>query len=153
MRIAARPQAQRLWQQSGKILEYAALLLIIFFIMLPIVWLALTSIKPQEKAYSTDIIFRPTVDNFRIIFSDTTVQINTGTERQRGEVGRNMLPNVVNSIVVSGATILIAIPLATIAAYAGRCIHIVALYLCDGLLDRTTGRGLNDQKVDHHDAE
>lgn len=102
----------------AKMLETAALLLIIFFIVLPIVWLALTSIKPQEKAYTTDIVFTPTADNFRIIFSDTSVIINAGTERERGEVGRNMLPSVLNSVVVSGATILIAIPLATIAAYA-----------------------------------
>lgn len=102
----------------AKLLETAALLLIIFFIVLPIVWLALTSIKPQEKAYTTDIVFMPTADNFRIIFSDTSVLINAGTDRERGEVGRNMLPSVLNSIIVSGATILIAIPLATIAAYA-----------------------------------
>ena len=102
----------------AKLLETAALLLIIFFIVLPIVWLALTSIKPQEKAYTTDIVFTPTADNFRIIFSDSSVIINAGTERERGEVGRNMLPSVLNSVVVSGATILIAIPLATIAAYA-----------------------------------
>ena len=102
----------------AKLLETVALLLIIFFIMLPIVWLALTSIKPQEKAYTTDIVFTPTLDNFRIIFSDTSVIINAGTARERGEVGRNMFPSVVNSVVVSGATILIAIPLATIAAYA-----------------------------------
>ncbi len=102
----------------AKLLETTALLLIIFFIVLPIVWLALTSIKPQEKAYTTDVVFMPTADNFRIIFSDTSVIINAGTERERGEVGRNMLPSVLNSVVVSGATILIAIPLATIAAYA-----------------------------------
>ena len=102
----------------AKVLETAALLLIIFFIALPIIWLALTSIKPQEKAYTTDLIFTPTLDNFRIIFSNTSVRINEGTDRERGEVGRNMFPSVVNSVVVSGATILIAIPLATIAAYA-----------------------------------
>ena len=109
---------QRLKRDGGRILETLALILIIFFIMLPIVWLALTAIKPQEKAYTTDIIFPPTLDNFRIIFSDTSVLINEGTERERGQVGRNMVPNVFNSIIVSGATILIAIPLATIAAYA-----------------------------------
>ncbi|MCY4465941.1 MAG: carbohydrate ABC transporter permease [Chloroflexi bacterium] len=102
----------------AKLLETAALLLIVFFIMLPIVWLALTSIKPQEKAYTTDIVFAPTLDNFRIIFSDTSVIINEGTQRERSEVGRDMFPSVINSVVVSGATILIAIPLATIAAYA-----------------------------------
>ena len=102
----------------AKALETAALLLIIFFIMLPIVWLALTAIKPQEKAYTTDILFSPTIDNFRIIFGEGSIYINEGTERERGEVGRNMFPSVINSVVVSGATVLIAIPLATIAAYA-----------------------------------
>jgi len=105
-------------QVLAQALETAALLLVIAFIALPILWLALTSIKPQEKAYTTDIVFQPTVDNFRIIFSDETVLINADTERERGEVGRNMLPNVLNSVIVSGATILIAIPLATLAAYA-----------------------------------
>ena len=105
-------------QQSAKALETAALLLIIAFIMLPILWLAITAIKPQEKAYSTTLIFTPTLTNFEIIFSDTSVLINEGTDRERGEVGRNMIPNVFNSVIVSGATILIAIPLATLAAYA-----------------------------------
>ena len=112
------PLADRLQRGGPRLLEALALLLIIAFIMLPIVWLALTAIKPQEKAYTTDIVFPPTLDNFRIIFSDDSVIVNEGTERERGEVGRNMIPNVFNSIVVSGATILIAIPLATIAAYA-----------------------------------
>ena len=44
--------------------------------------------------------------------------MNEGTERERGELGRDMFPSVINSVVVSGATILIAIPLATLAAYA-----------------------------------
>lgn len=112
------PLADRLQRGGPRLLEMLALLLIIAFIMLPIMWLALTAIKPQEKAYTTDIVFPPTLDNFRIIFSDESVIVNEGTERERGEVGRNMIPNVFNSIVVSGATILIAIPLATIAAYA-----------------------------------
>ena len=105
-------------QSSLKALETLALLLIIAFIMLPIFWLAITAIKPREKAYTTDIVFRPTLDNFRVIFADETVIMNEGTDRERGELGRDMFPSVINSVVVSGATILIAIPLATLAAYA-----------------------------------
>jgi len=112
------PLVNRIQRDSTRILEALALMLIIFFIMLPIVWLALTAVKPQEKAYTTDIVFQPTLDNFRIIFSDESVTINEGTERERGEVGRNILLNVVNIVVVSVATILIAIPFATIVAYA-----------------------------------
>ena len=119
MTIASLNRDERsLRQTSLHILETMALLLIIGFIALPIVWLALTSIKPQEKAYTTDILFQPTIDNFRVIFSNQTVIINEGTERERGDLGRDMFPSVVNSVVVSGATILIAIPLATLAAYA-----------------------------------
>ena len=99
-------------------LETLLLLLIIAFIMLPIFWLALTSIKPREKAYSTDLLFQPTLDNFRVIFADYTVIMNEGSDRERGELGRDMFPSVINSVFVSGATILIAIPLATLAAYA-----------------------------------
>ncbi|MEO1287968.1 MAG: carbohydrate ABC transporter permease [Chloroflexota bacterium] len=102
----------------GFIGEYTALLLIIAFILLPIFWLSITALKPQEKAYTTDVIFTPTLDNFRIIFSDSTVLINEGTERERGEVGRNMIPSVWNSVIVSTLTVAIAIPLATMAAYA-----------------------------------
>jgi ABC-type glycerol-3-phosphate transport system permease component len=105
-------------QRSLKTLETLALLLIIAFIILPIFWLALTAIKPREKAYSTDIVFQPTLDNFRVIFADYTVIMNEGTDRERGELGRDMFPSVINSFVVSGATVLIAIPLATLAAYA-----------------------------------
>lgn len=105
-------------RHAARALETAALLLIIAFIALPIFWLAITAIKPQEKAYSTTLIFSPTLVNFEIIFSDDSVTINEGTDRKRGEVGRNMFPNVINSVIVSGATILIAIPLATLAAYA-----------------------------------
>jgi multiple sugar transport system permease protein len=104
-------------KRLGIVLEYIGLLLVIAFIMLPIVWLAITAFKPQEKAYTTEVIFAPTFDNFRIIFSDDSVLINEGTDRERGEVGRNMGPNVLNSIIVSTVTVLIAIPLATMAAY------------------------------------
>lgn len=117
---SATPQAAAnlmLRKQIGTLLEVFALILVIGFIMLPIVWLAITAFKPQEKTYTTDVIFQPTLDNFRIIFSDGTITINPGTERERGEVGRDMLPNVFNSIIVSSVTVLIAIPLATMAAY------------------------------------
>lgn len=105
-------------RDMGRLLETLALLLIIAFIMLPIYWLAMTSFKPAEKTYTTDIIFPPTLKNYEIIFSDGTVLVNEGTERERGEVGRNMIPSVVNSVLVSCTTVLIAIPLATVAAYA-----------------------------------
>ncbi len=108
----------RIRRDAARLLETLLLLIIIAFIMLPIFWLAMTSFKPPEKTYTTDVIFPPTLKNYEIIFADGSVLVNEGTDRERGEIGRNMVPNVINSVVVSGATVLIAIPLATIAAYA-----------------------------------
>ena len=108
----------RIRRDAARLMETLLLLLIIAFIMLPIFWLAMTSFKPAEKTYTTEVIFPPTLKNYEIIFSDSSVLMNEGTDRERGELGRNMVPNVINSVVVSGATVLIAIPLATIAAYA-----------------------------------
>ena len=115
--VASRERNLGLQRLLSSVLETFGLLVIISFILLPIVWLAITAFKPQEKAYSTDVIFTPTLDNFRIIFSDGSVTINEGETNERGEVGRNMLPSVFNSVIVSTMTILIAIPLATMAAY------------------------------------
>ncbi len=114
---AAGTRDSALRERVGALAEFSGLLFVIGFIMLPIVWLAITAFKPQEKTYTTDVIFTPTLDNFRIIFSDDSVIINEGTDRERGEVGRNMGPSVLNSVIVSSVTVLIAIPLATMAAY------------------------------------
>jgi multiple sugar transport system permease protein len=108
----------RFRRELSSVGETALLLLIIAFIMLPIFWLAMTSFKTPEKTYTTEVIFPPTLKNFEIIFTEGSVVVNEGTDRERGEIGRNMAPSVINSVVVSGATVLIAIPLATIAAYA-----------------------------------
>ena len=76
--------------------------LIVLFIFFPIFWLCLTAFKVARDAYSTKIIFQPTFDNFIHIFS----------------APYNFGPLVLNSLVVSSLTIAIAIPLATMTAYA-----------------------------------
>lgn len=106
------------WKWVGRTVEFGLILLTLFFILLPIVWIALTAFKPFEIAYTTDLFFTPTLDNFRIIFSNSSIVVNEGTNLQRSAIGLNMWPSVINSIVVSSATVLFAIPLATMAAYA-----------------------------------
>ncbi|OGP90678.1 MAG: ABC transporter permease [Deltaproteobacteria bacterium RBG_16_47_11] len=76
--------------------------LIVLFIFFPIFWLCLTAFKVARDAYSTKIIFQPTFDNFIHIFS----------------APYNFGPLVINSLVVSSLTIAIAIPIATLTAYA-----------------------------------
>src|SRR4030067_2904772 len=76
--------------------------LIVLFIFFPIFWLCLTAFKVARDAYSTKIIFQPTFDNFIHIFS---APYNFGRLD-------------INSLVVSSLTIAIAIPIATLTAYA-----------------------------------
>ena len=76
--------------------------LVVLFIFFPIFWLSITAFKVARDAYSTKIIFEPTFDNFIKIFSDPY----------------NFWPLVKNSLVVSCLTVAIAIPIATMTAYA-----------------------------------
>jgi len=92
----------QLRRSLNELLRAVGVLLVAFFIMFPILWLILTSFKFPVDAYSTRIFFEPTFRNFTILFNDPW----------------NFQPLVVNSIIISTATMLIAVPLATMGAYA-----------------------------------
>lgn len=85
----------------GRSLEGLGVLLTLIFILTPIIWIGLTAFKNQRDAYSLRIFFEPTLQNFQTIFSPPY----------------NFGPLLVNSIVVSLATIAIAIPIALMASY------------------------------------
>ena len=78
-----------------------AALLCLLFVIFPIFWLIITAFKPEQYVYSNAIFFPPTLDNFRAIFGGA---LNFG-------------PFLVNSLNISLATVLIAVPLAIMAAY------------------------------------
>ena len=63
------------------------------FMVFPIFWMVLTSFKIARDAYSTKIFFPPTLNNFISIFQDPY----------------NFGPLLLNSIIVSFATVSIAI--------------------------------------------
>jgi multiple sugar transport system permease protein len=72
------------------------------FIFLPVVWLTLTAFKYARDAYSTRLLFTPTLENFQAIFAPPN----------------SFGPLTINSALVSAATVAIAIPIAAMAAYA-----------------------------------
>ncbi len=86
----------------GKVMTTIAALVTLTFILLPIVWIALTAFKNDGDAFSLKVLFTPTLGNFRAIF----------------ETPLSFGPLLVNSLIVSIATLVIAIPLALMAAYA-----------------------------------
>jgi multiple sugar transport system permease protein len=85
-----------------KIIENAVLAAVALLILFPIVWMVLTAFKSPVYVYSYTIWFPPTLDNFREVFSERWQITN----------------KIINSTVIAVSTVLIAIPIATCAAYA-----------------------------------
>ena len=91
----------QLRKQVNWLLDKSAVTLAIFFVIFPIFWLVITAFKPEQYVYTNAIIFPPILDNFRDIFG--------------GQL--NFWPYLVNSMIIATTTVLIAIPLATMASY------------------------------------
>jgi len=77
-------------------------LIIVIFLVFPIFWIALTAFKPERYVFTTDMIFEPSLHAFRSIFQNP---LSFG-------------PFVINSFVISTSTVLIALPIGVMAAYA-----------------------------------
>jgi multiple sugar transport system permease protein len=75
---------------------------ILVFVGFPILWVLLTAFKSQKDAFSSKLLFVPTLQNFQHIFTPPT----------------NFAPFLVNSIIIALATVAVSVPLATLAAYA-----------------------------------
>ena len=85
-------------------LRQLAVFTLIATIVLPIAWIAVTAFKLPRDVYSLDtaLSFTPTLENLRTVFQH---HWNLGSK-------------IVNSVLVAGGTVLLAIPMATMAAYA-----------------------------------
>ena len=70
--------------------------------LVPIVWICMAAFKRLVDVYQLKLFFEPTLQNFRTVF---------GPPYYLGD-------KLLNSTVVAGVTVLIAIPLATMAAYS-----------------------------------
>jgi multiple sugar transport system permease protein len=90
----------------GKSFGYCLLTFIIF---LPIFWVGTTAFKNSVDAYSLNVFFKPTLDNFIDIFSEPG----------------SFFPLLKNSIIVASCTVLITIPLALLCAYGFSRFHIL----------------------------
>lgn len=87
---------------TSRILERLALLAVCAIVLFPIGWMFLTAFKSPKDAYSLSLNFTPTLQNFATAF------------RAPWNLGWLAL----NSTIVAAATVAIAIPAATLAAYS-----------------------------------
>ena len=83
-------------------LQFLVILLTAVLILVPIYWIVSGAFKQQVDIFQLKLLFTPTLENFEIIFRSPY----------------NLFDKLVNSTLVALSTILIAIPIATMAAYS-----------------------------------
>lgn len=88
--------------RAGSGLRALATLGVLFLVLFPIAWMALTAFKPERDVFSPSVFFEPTLQNFREIIG--------GHNDLTGAIG--------NSVVVAVATTLVSVPFSLLAAYA-----------------------------------
>ena len=90
---------------KNKFLDFLQILVILLtavFILVPIYWIVSGAFKQQVDIFQLKLLFTPTLENFEIIFRSPY----------------NLFDKLVNSTLVALSTIMIAIPIATMAAYS-----------------------------------
>ena len=89
-------------KQISDILQFLLILSAAALILVPIYWIVSGAFKHQVDIFQLKLLFTPTLENFKIIFKSPY----------------NLLDKLYNSTVVAFSTVVVAIPLATIAAYS-----------------------------------
>jgi len=89
-------------KQINDFLQFFLILFAAVFILIPIYWIISGAFKQQVDIFQLKLLFTPTLENFKIIFKSPY----------------NLLDKLFNSTVVAFSTVVVAIPLATIAAYS-----------------------------------
>jgi multiple sugar transport system permease protein len=112
-------QREAIWKQ---VLFWILLGLVVFFFLFPLYWILVSSIKTRADVisrmptYFPFVDFQPTTFNYASILSGSTIESETGVQASAslGEFRERLI----NSIIISGVSTLIAVLLGTLAAYA-----------------------------------
>ncbi|MYK32709.1 MAG: carbohydrate ABC transporter permease [Boseongicola sp. SB0670_bin_30] len=91
-------QRRQFWSAVHTVL----ILVAVFIMLVPIVWIFLAAFKTHVDVYQLKLFFTPTLENFDIVFDDPY------------RLGEKLF----NSTFVALVTVIIAIPIATLAAYS-----------------------------------
>ena len=98
---------------TEKIVRRVLLTLVLVFFMFPIVWIFLMSFQTNEEILRIppSVVFTPTIDNY-------TALITGRLETQAGSLDIEFMDNLLNSVIVSVFSVLLALVLGVPAAYA-----------------------------------
>jgi multiple sugar transport system permease protein len=97
-RVSRARRGRRVW----RVVEVSLLLLVLWLVLFPLFWMALTAFKQPRDLFGLTLFFAPTLDNFAAVFAPPW------------NIGRLAL----NSVVIASLTVAIAVPVSTLAAYA-----------------------------------
>ncbi|WP_171181921.1 carbohydrate ABC transporter permease [Ruegeria sp. HKCCD8929] len=89
-------------KQIVNAIQIVLILIAIFIMLIPIIWIFLAAFKNHVDVYQLKLLFTPTLENFGIVF-DAPYYLGA---------------KLINSTVVALVTVVIAIPIATLAAYS-----------------------------------
>ena len=89
-------------QQFWNVVQISLILVAVFIMIIPIVWIFLAAFKSHVDVYQLKMFFAPTLENFATVF----------------ESPYDLGDKLFNSTFVAGVTVLFAIPIATCAAYS-----------------------------------
>jgi len=89
-------------KQVADLFQFALILCAAVVILIPIYWIASGAFKQQVDVFQLKLLFTPTLANFNEIFRSPY----------------NLHEKLLNSTLVAGTTVLVAIPMATMAAYS-----------------------------------
>ena len=89
-------------KQIVNAIQIALILIAIFIMLVPIIWIFLAAFKSHVDVYQLKLFFTPTFENFSIVFDDPY------------RLGEKLF----NSTIVALITVVFAIPIATLAAYS-----------------------------------
>ncbi|MEM1345392.1 MAG: carbohydrate ABC transporter permease [Pseudomonadota bacterium] len=94
-------------------LRGAALTVVVMFFLFPIVWILLMSLQTNETILRSppSVIFEPTLQNY-------TALITGELETQAGRLEFDFMSNLLNSVILSVASVAVALVLGVPAAYA-----------------------------------
>ncbi len=91
-------QRKRFWN----VIQVTLILIATFIMLVPIVWIFLAAFKSHVDVYQLKLFFTPTLENFGTVFDDPY------------RLGDKLW----NSTIVAFVTVVVAIPIATMAAYS-----------------------------------
>ncbi|WP_299685954.1 carbohydrate ABC transporter permease [uncultured Tateyamaria sp.] len=89
-------------KQVARAIQTALILMAIFVMLVPIIWIFMAAFKTHVDVYQLKLFFTPTFANFGTVF----------------DAPYNLGDKLLNSTIIAFVTVVLAIPIATMAAYS-----------------------------------